>query len=68
MFCHDISPILPGMDKQPIGPIWPVTCDHCGEVHLAADPLRAMFADAIREIPTDDEADRYEAEMEARHG
>ena len=53
---------------------WPVTCDHCGEVHLAADPLRptcgtcedelrAMFADAIREIPTDDEA-----EMEARHG
>jgi hypothetical protein len=56
---------------------WPVTCDLCGEVHLVADPLRptcgtceaelrAMFADASREIPTDDEADRYEAEMERR--
>mgnify|MGYP001260402928 CR=1 FL=1 len=58
---------------------WPVTCDHCGELHFAVDPLRPtcdeceaalreMFADAIREIPTDDDASRYEAEMEARHG
>ena len=58
---------------------WPVTCDHCGEQHFATYPLRPtcdeceaalreMFADQIRTIPSDEQADAYEAEMEARHG
>ena len=72
--------IMPDMDQATHhAATWPVTCDHCGELHCAADPLRPtcdpcevalreMFADSIRLIPDDDDASRYEAEMEARHG
>lgn len=54
----------------------PVRCDYCGEVYLADNPLRpscdecevemrAAFMASLNEIP-DDEADRYEVEMERR--
>lgn len=68
-----------GMDTNPAADgclqRLPVRCDYCGEVYLSDHPLRpscdecevemrAQFNDSLALLIPDDEASRYEAEME----